>query len=64
MGFHATSSLSEGCSCDPQDAIADFGGDSSEIDNRHTFRIASHPAAALQDVMLEKHRSGFPPLYW
>jgi len=59
MCFHASCNLPEGPGSDQSEVIADFGGDSAEINDVHSFRIASHPAAALQAVMPKKGQCNF-----
>lgn len=58
MGFHVVGSLSDGCDQSEVPVIADYGGNFSEMmEPLHSFRITSHPAAALEDSILEKQPS-------
>jgi len=65
MGFHALGSLSEGCHGEQSEVavISDCPGEaSSERDLVHSFRIASHPPAALEESLPSKRSCSHYPL--
>lgn len=52
MGFHALGSLSEGCHGEQSEVVTDCSGDASTDGERElmpSFRMAAHPAAALEE---------------
>lgn len=65
MGFHALGSLSEGCHGEQSEmaVVTDCTGDmSSEHEHMPTFRIASHPSAALEESLPSKRSCSHYPL--